>query len=160
MVERHLDLTDLSFVPGPRSLPERFSSVDLGHLENYPLGDIADAFLSVPGVRLTHPPDPTWYDWRARWLAEDRFIDIGFTTCDVDLDVTPSGLVWGGSELRTHCLLADLLTLWRRVRECCPAVWLHDAETLMWSPESFEREVRAIRAGTTGPSVRPGWGAL
>jgi hypothetical protein len=161
MAERYLDLTELCFVAGPLELPEGFSSVALSRAENYPPEVIAAAFLAAPGTRLLHPAEPSWGYWQARWESGGRSIEVDLAACEVDpACFNGRSLLWGGSSFRTHCLLADLLRFWQAVRSRCPGVWLHDTDTLMWSPESFAREVAAFRARTKGPERRPGWGVL
>lgn len=161
ITERYLDLTELFFVSGPLTLPDGFSSVEIDRGEHYSPDAVAQAFLAVPGARLLHPAQPSWAQWRACWWSGQRTIEIDLAACEVDpQDSGGHPLLWGGSNLRTHCLLPDLLALWVAVRSRCPAVWLHDTETRMWSPESFAREVQAFQARTQGQSWRPGWGKL
>jgi hypothetical protein len=161
MEERYLDLTELSFVAAPANLPERFSSVALNDSELYPPEVIAEAFLAVPGTGLLHPAEPGWDEWRARWQEGSRYIEVDMMACQVEPELCGGySLLWGGSGIKMHCLLSDLLAFWQRVRSRCPGVWLHDTETVMWSPETFAQEVAAFRAKTSDAEWRPGWGRM
>lgn len=161
MIERYLDLTELSFVAGPLILPNDFSSVDLRDGAVYSPEAIAQAFLAVPGCRLLQAPDASWQQWRARWESGQRWIEVDLAACPVAPEEAAShAFLWGGSGVKTHCLLADLLTFWKAIQDRCPAVWLHDAETRMWSPEAFVHEVQAFQMQTPGQEWRPGWGKL
>lgn len=161
MNERYLDLTELSFVAGPLILPDDFSSVDLRDGEVYSPEAIAQAFLAVPGCRLRQAPDPSWQQWCARWESGQRYIEVDLMACPVDpQEAAGHAHLWGGSSLRTHCLLSDLLSFWKAVQRCCPAVWLHDTETRMWTPEAFAREAQAFQMRSSGQEWRPGWGKL
>jgi hypothetical protein len=161
MAERYLDPTECSFVAGPLELPERFSSVALHSSIYYTCETIEEAFLVAPGARLIHRATPSWEQWLARWESGRRYVEVAMTLCEV----APEGfeghsLVWGGSFIKMHCLLQDFLGFWEAVRGPCPGVWLHDTETLMWSPDSFAREVIAFRERTQEQTWRPGWGKL
>lgn len=160
MTERYLDLTELAFVAGPLVLPDGFSSVALHETEDYPPESIAGAILAVPGVALVHAATPSWDQWRACWNSGQRYIELDLLTCEMDPAVCSYSLLWGGSSVKTHCLLADLLAFWESVRSLCPAVWLHDTETVMWSPETFACEVIKFQTMTECQSWRPGWGKL
>ena len=135
------DKLDLCFVSGPLELTEPAYSFDIIDAVEYPPGDIAIAFLEVPGCRLVHPGEPSWYDWKARWESGGRFIEVDMSLYDVE------PVMWGGSGINMNCTPVDLLMFWESVRSRCQAVWLCDTECRLYSPERF-RELYA-REGPT-----------
>jgi len=131
-----IDLRDWSLIPGPLASPPA-TSLALDSIVEYPPEAVAAAVLAFPGMHLTHPADPTWWDWVARWEQDGRWIDVEFTLFDVE---PPA---WGGSGLRGQCELADVLALWAAVRGRVPACWMHNTLCEIHSPESFARVVQA-----------------
>src|SRR5947209_11265269 len=114
-----INLKDWSLVPGPLADPPP-SSVHLQDIAAYPPRLVAEAFLAFPGMRVRHPAEPTWWNWIARWEQCERWIEVGFTLFEVE---PPA---WGGSDLRGHCTVSDILGLWRAVRSRVPACWMHN----------------------------------
>jgi hypothetical protein len=142
-----LDLTDFSLVWGPLELPEpAYSFADDWESQFYTPDEIADAILCVPGVRLKHAATPGWERWAAAWAEGPRYIEFDMMACDFDPDndVRPGiSVAWGGSNFEMHCLLSDVLRVWRGIQQRCPAVWLHNSDCRMYSPELFEKEYGA-----------------
>jgi hypothetical protein len=128
-------LEDWAFIPGPRDIPAPpISSVTLREeIGSYRPGAIAAFFLSYPGFRLLHPAEPSWWQWKAAWESPSGFISVSMTLFD-DAEKT-----WGGSDLKVRCHSDDLLELWRKMRERFPAVWLHNPDCEIHTPESFRR---------------------
>lgn len=131
-----ISLSDWSLIPGPISDPP-LSSVALNESEEYLPEVVAEAILDVPGMRLKHPPEPTWWEWLARWDEGHRWIEVGFTLYEIE---PPA---WAGSSLDGSCELADFLGFWTEVRRRVPACWMHNSACEIHSPESFAQLVRA-----------------
>jgi hypothetical protein len=145
MADPLLNLVDFSLVWGPLKLPEpAYSFAQIGDEQLYTPDEIAQAILAVPGVRLTRPAIPDWRDWAARWQEAVRSIEFDIAACPIGPcnDARPGlSLAWGGSKFEMHCLLSDVLRVWRCIQDRCPAVWLHDSgDCQMYSPESFARK--------------------
>ncbi|HTO84158.1 MAG TPA: hypothetical protein VMQ73_18175 [Methylomirabilota bacterium] len=131
---------DWAFVPGPSEIPDApQSSIDLQDVANYPADAIAQAFLGYPGFRLMHAADPTWWQWRAEWECDRGFLLVDMTLFETD------PVAWGGSGISGFCELDDLLALWRDLREKFPAIWLHNGDCEIHTPESFARFVNSQR---------------
>jgi hypothetical protein len=132
-----------SFIPGPRTIPTPpISSLSLQEIASYMPWAIAEFFLSYPGFRLLHPAEPSWWQWKAAWESATGFISVNMTLFD-----NPERS-WGGSDLKALCQVDDLLELWRKMRERFPAVWLHNTDCEIHTPESFQRWIE--RENTTG----------
>ncbi len=132
-----LALKGWAFVPGPRCLVNPpASSLDLHDIANYDPGEIADAFLSYPDVRLLHPAEPSWWEWRAEWRCGQRFITLGMTLFDTEPQY------WGGSSIEALCDLEELMRLWTSLRKRFTAVWLHNDDCDVQTPESFRNCIR------------------
>lgn len=129
---RAFKLAEWSFIPGPKWDPPD-SSLNLHDLIEYPPRDIAVAILAFPGMTVQHPGEPTWWDWLARWHHGEETIDVGMSLFETE---PPS---WGGSPLQGRCSVQRLLSLWESIREKFPAVWLHNNDCEIHTPESFRR---------------------
>jgi hypothetical protein len=144
VTDRLLNLTEFCLVWGPLDLPEpAYSFADDWVSQIYTPEEIAETILTVPGVRLTNPATPRWQGWAARWQEANRYIDFTIIPWEIDPDneLRPGvALAWGGSMFEMHCLLSDVLFVWQRIRQRCPAVWLHDTDCRMYSPESFAKK--------------------
>ncbi len=80
MAQALLDLTEFSLVWGPLDLPDNaYSFADDWVSQIYAPDEVADAILSVPGVRLIHAAVPRWEDWAARWEGAGGHIDVDMT---------------------------------------------------------------------------------
>jgi hypothetical protein len=85
----------------------------------------------------------------ARAHEADQFIEFDIAACEIDPDneARPGLTVaWGGSKFEMQCLLTDVLFVRRHIRRGCPAVWLHNTDCRMYSPESFATEFAAERS--------------
>jgi hypothetical protein len=133
------------------------SSVAVDHSELYPPEQVADAILSVPGMRSLEPNEPNWESWLARWEQGLRWMEISLNALE---NGDTRNLAWESSDFRLHCTLDDFLFVWRTVRLKVRAFWVHDTDTEMWSPDAFEQEARRFQSSTSGPEWRPGWGVL
>jgi hypothetical protein len=123
-----------AFIPGPSAIhdpPE--SSVDLQEVATYPPDTVAEAFLGFPGFRLLHDADPSWRQWRAGWERGRSFLVVEMTL----FETTP--IAWGGSGVSGYCALEELLALWQALREQFSAMWLHNSQCEIHTPESFMR---------------------
>src|SRR5262245_26450250 len=115
---RSFKVADWSFIPGPELDPPG-DSLHLQDVTEYPPQDIAAAILSIPGMRIQNPGEPTWWEWSARWQDGDEVIDVGMSLLNGEevLDVGASLLEtepvsWGGSSLQGACSAQRLLSLW------------------------------------------------
>ena len=95
------------------------SSVNLRSIVELSADTVADSFLSFPGMRLTHPAEPDWWAWRARWESASDFIALGFTLFDHRADI------WGGSEFAADCPSAAVLLLLHHMHQRHGGIWLH-----------------------------------
>jgi hypothetical protein len=119
-----------ALVPGPRSFEEPFHSYCVNEIAEYAPESIADTLLSIPGIRVLHAAEPSWWEWEAVWEEGDRMILLGMTLFE------DSGY-WGGTKLECDCTLADILNLWVAVRINHPSVWLHGDDCRVYTPQSF-----------------------
>jgi len=123
-----------AFIPGPSEIPDPpASSLDRLEYAIYSPAAIAQAFLAYPDFSLMHDADPSWWQWRAGWERGQCFLLADMTLFETD------PIAWGGSSVSGYCELDDLLSLWRALREEFPAVWLHNSECEIHTPESFSR---------------------
>jgi hypothetical protein len=120
-----------SLIPGPRELAQPVNSQDVQDIELHPAAAIADSFLSFPGMRLVNSPDPSWWQWRARWESGPDFIEVGMTLFD---DET---LSWGGSPISADCTRESIEALWSHMQSRHSGVWLHEPECTVHTHESF-----------------------
>lgn len=126
--------SDWAFIPGPREiLDPPASSVGLQEVAMYPPDVIAQAFLAYPGFSLVHDANPSWRQWQAGWEHGQSFLFVGMTLFETD----PVG--WGGSPVFGACRLDDLLALWRALHGRFPAIWLHNSNCEIHTPDSFSR---------------------
>jgi hypothetical protein len=123
-----------TFIPGPETFREPLYSTSISEIAEYSPDSIASAILSFPDTSLIRRAEPSWWEWRARWQKEARFIEIGFSLFETE----PA--FWGGSELKADCLVSDLLALWLTIRSSHPAVWLHSPDGRVYTPDSFVSE--------------------
>ena len=68
-----------AFIPGPREQSEPTNSQDVQEIVELPAEEIAASFLAFPGLHLTHPAQPDWWSWQARWESAGDYIAISFT---------------------------------------------------------------------------------
>jgi hypothetical protein len=123
-----------AFVPGPSEIqdpPE--SSVDLQEVAMYPPDTVAQAFLGYPGFMLLHDAVPSWWQWRAGWERGRSSLVVEMTLFETD------PIAWGGSGVSGYCTLEELLALWHALREQFSAMWLHNGDCEIHTPESFMR---------------------
>lgn len=132
MSSRVFHLDDWFFIPGPTEHPPD-SSLDLKELVEYSPGEIAETILSFLGMILQNPGRPSWWDWLARWHLEGESIDVGMSLFETEPES------WGGSPLLGRCSANHLLFLWESIREKFPAVWLHNNECEIHTPNSFRQ---------------------
>lgn len=127
-----VDLNEWSLIPGPLVNPPS-SSLRLQDLIEYSPGSLAEAILEFPGMVLQHPAEPSWWSWSAGWEESDRLIGLGMSLFETDPES------WGGCPLHGICDLSDILSLWKFIRRRCPAVWMHNSNCEIHTPESFTR---------------------
>lgn len=109
----------------------------------YTPDEIKSAIISVRGMHVCPQPNRLG-NWEACWREGERYIAIDVLECDIDADNESRpgiNVYWGGSLLRTHCFLADILFVWNSIRRICPAVWMHNTDCRLYSPASFTREI-------------------
>lgn len=158
---RLIELSEVCFCGGPIDLPQPYSSIELNKTELYTPDQVAEAILSVDGVVLLHPAEPSWANWLARWEVDGRWIEICIGAFEPDGVIgVVTELLWTDSELKMNCTLDDFLQFCRVIQTKCPAFWLHDTNTDMWTPEAFEKEARKFQASTPEPAWYSGWGLL
>lgn len=126
----------VAIIPGPLQFQEPYYSTAMYQMEMYPAREVIACFSSLAGVTLLQRGSEEgvgWYDWKWRWEQADRRIDIGFSI----FDEPEYPIFWGGSELNTDCLYADILRLWRALQSRLPAVWVHGDDCRVYTPPSF-----------------------
>jgi len=126
-----------SFIPGPAELTQPMSSQDLKDIEEISPAAIAESFLSFPGVRLVHPPAPSWLEWCARWESGSDFIEVGVTLFE---DAAQS---WGGSPITADCSPDDIEGLWSHLQARHRGVWLHDPDCILHTHDSLRHTTGA-----------------
>jgi hypothetical protein len=130
------------FVPAPADLDEPAHVRELDDVPFYASDDVAEAILAIPGMRLVDGAEHAWTAWKARWEADEQFIEIrlsaSFRGTGVAGDVAP----WEDSPILACCTPSQLLTVWKTVRARCPGVWLADSNDRLWSPRSFAERFR------------------
>jgi hypothetical protein len=124
-----------SLIPGPAKLNQPLNSQDLQEIEQLSAERIAESFLSFRDMRLIHAAAPSWWEWRARWASAGDFIEIGMTLFG---DETQS---WGGSPITADCSAAHIDELWSQLRSRHRGIWLHDADCIIHTPESFRNTI-------------------
>lgn len=122
-----------SLIPGPAELTQPMNSQDLQDIGSFSPELIADSFLSFPGVRLLHPPKPSWFHWLARWDYGRDFMQIGMTLFD---DEQQS---WGGSPITADCSPDQMDALWSHLQAQHSGVWLHDRDCIVHTRDSFKK---------------------
>ena len=109
-----------SLIPGPVALAEPMNSQDLQDIKTYSPALIAESFLGFPGMRLLHPPSPSWWEWQAQWESGADFIEVGMTLFEEEPES------WGGSPVIADCSLDAIEALWSHLTSRHAGVWLHD----------------------------------
>jgi len=142
MTDKILDQSELALIAGPIQLPEPAWSFadDWLSEEIYTPDEIVAAIVAVPNTLLTHEAVPTWDAWNARWQVNDHYIDFDIQACPIDVDnpLRPGlTMYWGGSKFATRCTVEEIVQVWQTIQRHCPAVWLHNTDCRMYSPESF-----------------------
>lgn len=112
-------------------------SQDVHDMELHSPEEIARSLLSFPGMQLRHAATPTWWEWRARWDAGSRFIEVGMTLFE---DANSS---WGGSHIEVVCTRDDIISLWLHLQSRHRGIGLHDSNRNMHTRESFAQYVAA-----------------
>ncbi len=130
----------VDLVPGPLSIQPPYMSIEHYDIECYRITDVVRTLTDLENVMITQTGNTDegedgWYQWRWRWLKDDRWIDF-----DVTLFEGEQSGCWGGSNMVAHCTFADLVRLWVHVKGRYPAVWLHDNQTALHTPHSFLAE--------------------
>src|SRR4029450_11062297 len=106
-----------ALIPGPADQSQPMNSQDVRRIVELPADAVAASFLAFPGMRLTHPPEPDWWAWPARWGPASDFIALNFTLFD-DL-----GDIWGGSQFTADCPSSALPSLLRRMNQQHTGIW-------------------------------------
>jgi hypothetical protein len=133
--------SDWAFIPSPGEiLDPPASSVALQDVAAYPPDAIAQSFLAYPGFSLVHEADPSWWQWQAGWERGQSFLLVGMTLFETD------PVAWGGSPVSGTCELDDLLSLWCALRGRFPAMWLHNSNCEIHTPNSFSALMRSREA--------------
>ncbi len=123
-------------VPGPERVPSVLDSQSLqGTIAEYTPEEIADAILSIPGVRFTGERT----DW-GKWKAEVSLPSDVFAVNITLFERTSHSSLWGGSEVAACSQPSSLLWFWRQLRRTHPRVWLHSSECKIYNPSDFGRE--------------------
>jgi hypothetical protein len=87
--------------PGPVApTDEPIHTVELHDLIEYDYPVVAEAILSVPGTRCTHPANPDWSHWRARWASGAAWIEVDMMPGDTHLMASDGSErnIWSGGE--------------------------------------------------------------
>lgn len=109
------------------------TSLDADEIVEHPLAAIAATLLCFPQVELTHGAEPSWLQWRARWRDGENELDFSLS----HLGPGSHENLWGGSELKGHCTIGQVLALWVHLLSRHQGVWLHNSECEMETPQSF-----------------------
>ncbi len=133
-LSRRFDQLSWDLVPGPLTLTDPAYSIQIDESVDYPPKVVEQAILSVPNTRLLSTSKPSWWEWKAQHTAADGEVLVSFSL----FETTP--VLWGGSSLEIDCGPRSLLEFWLKIRESCPAIWLHDEDCRLYSPDGF-REV-------------------
>jgi hypothetical protein len=120
-----------SLVPGPAEVARPINSQDVKDIELYPVAEIAESFLSFPGMRLLSTPAASWWQWQARWESNRDFIEVRMTLFD---DENP---IWGGSPISADCTVCAIEALWLHLQSRHQGIWLHDPDCTMHTHDSF-----------------------
>lgn len=120
--DRFAAKSNWAFVPGPANQFQELSSLEVQEIVELAAATVAETFLSFPGMRLTHPPEPNRWAWRAQWKSTTEFIELKFTL------LQDSGENWGGSQIIADCSFSTLLSLFEPVSRRHAGIWLHDPE--------------------------------
>lgn len=137
---------EFALIPGPKSFGEPLHSTEVQDIEEYSPQEIAEAILGIENTHVVSSPEPSWWQWQARWEVEDRFISLDMTLFETEPPL------WGGSGIVARCKFSEMLGLWQTIRGTHPAVWLHDSECRIWTPESFFEEYIKPALETEGAS--------
>jgi hypothetical protein len=127
-----ISLDRWAFIPGPAATGTvPFLSTEVTDTALYPIAEVAEAFLQIPGFRLIHPAHPTWYDWKSCWERQSHHLLLGMSQFE---DAERS---WGGSEFAAVCEVSDVLAILRILQKRFPRVWLHNQDCEVHNAESF-----------------------
>jgi hypothetical protein len=128
---RKIDLDGWALIPGPESDPPA-SSLTLSNLVEYPPEFVVEAILTAfPEIIVENSGEPSWLDWRAKWKVGDDQIEVGMSLLDTD------PVSWGGSSLHGVCTASRFLEAWKKIRQRCPGVWMHNNDCEIHTPETF-----------------------
>lgn len=134
-------------VPAPPDLNEPAFSFDSYDSPLYPPEAIAAAILSVPGMQLVRPVQPSWGDWRARWESAGHLIELTINVLDAESEAGKI-VAWESSLVNARCHPSDLFAIWNAIRSVCPGVWLDDDDSRLWSPWTFNQLFAADSSST------------
>jgi hypothetical protein len=134
---------NLSMVPGPGDLHAPMPSISVEEVAQYFARDIVETLKSIENVVIEEDGTRSasrqrsirtfdWWEIRWRWSVVDDSIAGDFTLLEDGDDP-----LWGGSNLRLECTCRELLLFWQAIRRRHPAIYLHDADCLLHTPESF-----------------------
>jgi hypothetical protein len=123
-------------VPGPLDFAEPCYSTDLHDpVAQYDIRVAAQTTMRVPGVELTHPAEPSWQQWSARWTTGDGGSHISLAMILLETD-PPS---FRGFKLDGTCAAEDLIRLWLALRRDLPSLCLQSPDCRLYKPSSFMR---------------------
>ena len=106
LLKTRVVLRDWAFSPGPEQMDEPTDSQSVDEISQHPAKKIAATLLAFPRTEVVHPAGPSWFEWKAKWSDNDRFINLTMTLFD-DLEEA-----WGGSEIEVNCFAGDVMDLW------------------------------------------------
>jgi hypothetical protein len=124
-----------SLIPGPMVLPRPTNSQEIQDIQSYSVAAVAESFLSYSGLHLLSPAEPSWWEWRGRWESGRDFIEVGMTLFD------ETAQSWGGSPITADCTADAIEALWSYIQSRHRGVWLHDADCIVHTHDSFRHKV-------------------
>lgn len=112
----------MALTPGPLCKSEKMYTWEARDFEEYPYEQVARAILSYPDMNQSHPPEPDWSHFAAKWQQGDRRIALDFMPGTEQFGWEIDKPRWTGCDLKCDCLMGDLVDLWKAIRRWCLAV--------------------------------------
>lgn len=126
--------SDWALIPGPMGFTEPLYSTHMVEgIAEYAPGAAAQALREVPGVGLSHAPEPSWWEWRAYWEGRTGLIEFEMSLLEPDQRAP----CFGGFGLTADCEPKDLLLIWEALRVKFPGVWLHSPDCEVIKPAAL-----------------------
>ena len=122
----------LTLVPGPDSIPQPYNSTVMCEMKEYDVKMMANALLSIAGIKLKESNPSSWWDCEARYKNETSNITFKMT-CMGDDDS-----IWGVFFLGGYSDIYSFVCLWHQLRnQSLESIWLHDNNCEIYTPQGF-----------------------